>query len=1294
MQKPLSVVFALLVFFGFSASSAEPYTCHWTGDAKNGNWWDTGNWAEGVVPGVYTELDTEGNLVTNGCRGCTAVFGRVANNGLDSRRCIHGNPYKFNPDAEGCLFSIGHIVFDAAVDAEHPDYVLPEYVFSNSLTWQWGEPYLPLEGGGSIELKASVDKPVYFDSSLVLGAHETTSQTYRLINNSPTTVAFHRLTTKIGDLQWSRGADGWFSNAIRCEGTGDIVLMVNGVIPRVNQEYSWHLAMTGGRLLVRKALNLGTKAYANIAAQSFQLRTPENVGPQVLDIEEGCSFAVYCDNSLIVDACSDLRVSGDGQFILHSGSGANREFYIRNGVTVEIAGTITNNSTGTFANERVGGLRLVTDNSGGGTFFVSGTNAIPGAVQIGQDIAYVASTIGNIGEHKQLGAGRHVQIDSSDRITGGLLKYTGSGEYSTKILRSGNYAGTIWNAGTGDLFFAGVVGGWSDFKITLTNDGVHAIGLTGDVVSARPIVAPGALVKFAPPEGADAASIDVTNMIVSAGSSVAIADGASVRIHALYRANAASTVNILMDEAGGARLVIDNLTGFNNPTPPGLAPDWIRVNGHPARFTEALELQGLAGDDLEIPARGGVVPNAPTKTVAVTTPGVGEKDTLAANETKVVLLRNRETAVAPVIELGEGQTLTAPIIAGAEGATPIVFTGAGDFGSTGVGVTGRAFTLLEGTVVRSNETAGVAMAVTAADADVTFKGRPDVADASFAVTVERGTVAISTAGSYALDSLRIDNGAQLTLANAAFAVTNLLRVGQTANGVLVVEDGVAGTGRLGGAGSGNSGAARVQRGGEICRRQGNNVLLGARGHGYYELNGGRLVNDLGQITIGNQGTTVFAQYGGEFHSLAGATTVRARDEGYSVFYQKAGLFHQSAAGSDVYVAAAYMNGQAAWIIDGPEAETRVRSATDGRNFVVGANENYGSSIAGRKLNYVLAVNNGGMIHAGSIAAPKGHAATSLALVNFNGGVFRNNYAYGRVFSETGAQWFDPIDRVTIFEKGMIMQADVSCSTKVPLDAPTGKGVASIAWTDTEAEFVGAPAVRIKGAGYGATAVADYDSTTRTVKGIVVTSPGCDYEEGTVAEVLYGNDGNASKVVATLPCTLVDNVSGGFTMRGNASFRFSVTNTYTGATIIEKGTLMLDADDVINPKSALVLNGGTLDLNNMHQTFSSIACNGGTVKNGKVEVSGLAVDFDAAKAGQPLKVDLAICVLAANAPLAMRNVTEEELATVRRVVLAEFLNGAPAAVDTTAVEVPKGWAIVLLGDQLILHRTRGIVLNFR
>ena len=118
------------------------------------------------------------------------------------------------------------------------------------------------------------------------------------------------------------------------------------------------------------------------------------------------------------------------------------------------------------------------------------------------------------------------------------------------------------------------------------------------------------------------------------------------------------------------------------------------------------------------------------------------------------------------------------------------------------------------------------------------------------------------------------------------------------------------------------------------------------------------------------------------------------------------------------------------------------------------------------------------------------------------------------------------------------------------------------------------------------------------------------------------------------------------------------------------------------------------MNNKHQAFSSIACNGGKVTNGKPDVTGLAVDFDAAKAGAPLKVDMDLCTLPATVPVTMRNPTAEELEGMRKVVLAEFSNGVPASLDLSAVTAPEDWEVVLRGNRLILRKLLGKMLIVR
>ena len=101
-------------------------------------------------------------------------------------------------------------------------------------------------------------------------------------------------------------------------------------------------------------------------------------------------------------------------------------------------------------------------------------------------------------------------------------------------------------------------------------------------------------------------------------------------------------------------------------------------------------------------------------------------------------------------------------------------------------------------------------------------------------------------------------------------------------------------------------------------------------------------------------------------------------------------------------------------------------------------------------------------------------------------------------------------------------------------------------------MIGPPRIVIGGNGHGATAIADYDDATRTVKGVIVTSPG------------YGYDGETTVTVdswdrkSTLPCTytLGEVAGGGFTKKGSGKLTLGGANTYAGATRLEGGTLAL------------------------------------------------------------------------------------------------------------------------------------------
>jgi autotransporter-associated beta strand protein len=229
--------------------------------------------------------------------------------------------------------------------------------------------------------------------------------------------------------------------------------------------------------------------------------------------------------------------------------------------------------------------------------------------------------------------------------------------------------------------------------------------------------------------------------------------------------------------------------------------------------------------------------------------------------------------------------------------------------------------------------------------------------------------------------------------------------------------------------------------------------------------------------------------------------------------------------------------------------------------------------------YTIINLNGGVFGAQNVSkarkdatyAEKGIAAK--AYCNFNGGTFLHWDGSTPIFGEPGgADWNNAIDRVTVYEKGATIEVRKSktASVKVPISAPTGMGVASIAWEDTGVRYVGSPVVEIIGDGTGASAFAQFDSATRRVTGIKVTSPGCDYTWAK-AVIRYANEA----VVTNTAVVLARFASGSLTKKGPGKLSLNAPNTYTGDTVIEEGLLEANVAGAIPAGSKIVFKGGTV-----------------------------------------------------------------------------------------------------------------------
>ena len=163
---------------------------------------------------------------------------------------------------------------------------------------------------------------------------------------------------------------------------------------------------------------------------------------------------------------------------------------------------------------------------------------------------------------------------------------------------------------------------------------------------------------------------------------------------------------------------------------------------------------------------------------------------------------------------------------------------------------------------------------------------------------------------------------------------------------------------------------------------------------------------------------------------------------------------------------------------------------------------------------------------------------------------------GNIFGSATSHDKDPT-AVVVYSGGATIETEAANAVwTAPLVRPTGQSITSITLPAdvlspiSYKKMIGPPRIVIGGNGHGATAIADYDDATRTVKGVIVTSPG------------YGYDGETTVTVdswdrkSTLPCTytLGEVAGGGFTKKGGGKLTLGGANTYAGGTTVAGGTL--------------------------------------------------------------------------------------------------------------------------------------------
>ena len=609
-------------------------------------WLDPYNWAEGVAPGRHTVKDVEGNIVTNGTVGWTARFERSDANWLS----------EFN----GSMVSISNVVFSG----------------DNSTT-RLGSGYyhtIPLEEGGGFYVEESCKKVPEVLGTIGIAGQKTATVRYPIRNDS-----LH------GELQLMGGfynfrMDGVFGSPhMQFQGKG--IIRLGGTFP----------GNSGFRPYLDVAMDEGGLVKITNSVYNFRsLEIPANLPKQYIEIQPNSKLRTGVQDSVQqLNALSDLEISGEGTFLVNITTG---HLNIGKGARVDIKSAIGQYSTQTEAAFTV---------KGEGVLSITGRNDIPQDLTVHKS-TFEAFDIGNAGSAGNLGLGNSVRL-----ADGAKLRYAGAGETADRSIRLINGIGCIEQAGTGTLEISGDVSAEKNgTTLLLCNDTAIPATLSGDIAAAyNPTMR-----KTGSGEWVLSGSNSSTGGCTLEGGVLTVASASalpslSVKGAGVLKIAPGITADVALTYASGSLDVrLGEGASFKSSGMSGIAPDWLTVNGAKAKFASDGSLVSMEGNDVEIAARGGVIPHLPDSVVGIVRNGDSGSITLAQSETQVLAL-NQEAAVDAVVRFGQGEKLTVETIIVKTNAAPLVFGCSDGFGSVDAAGETMTFDTMDSNSVVSVRTA-------------------------------------------------------------------------------------------------------------------------------------------------------------------------------------------------------------------------------------------------------------------------------------------------------------------------------------------------------------------------------------------------------------------------------------------------------------------------------------------------------------------------------------------------------------------------------------------------------------
>ena len=384
--------------------------------------------------------------------------------------------------------------------------------------------------------------------------------------------------------------------------------------------------------------------------------------------------------------------------------------------------------------------------------------------------------------------------------------------------------------------------------------------------------------------------------------------------------------------------------------------------------------------------------------------------------------------------------------------------------------------------------------------------------------------------------------------------------------------------------------------------------------------------DAGRIGEFNTTRGYYTLEGGEFH-VSNTLYLAERAGSYGAFRQTGGLFEMRGSSASVFSVGSY--GQGLFVVTGGTNDVLTTSTSQSGGFYMGTNGQNVATISGTGTLFrtsllqmggsdrgvctnILNISDGAVVKANRFRR-NGVGEGTHAYVNADGATLMPTFAWGWTAAGGDVYARSP-DHFVVWKKGLVFDTSENAtnsdagSTDIPFwfESPTGKGVESVA-LPTASGFIAtnymgiARVVFEDTTGWGASAYAEYDFSTKKVTKIVVTSRGCDYSDG--AKAYLESPDRTTRYECALTLSSNEGMCGEFVKRGAPILKLFATNTITGGIAVEQGELRTCTGGVIPSNTPVrVESGATLNLNNMGNITVSTFTGAGSVTQGAVTVT--------------------------------------------------------------------------------------------